>query len=382
MDLAAYTQQSQDQQTDSVVSETPAQSTGHAPAAPLHAVAPTQPSYDSMLAPASDRIISLGGPGTQWLPTFTVSARLRQRDLLSEVDLTPDEITEVLDTAFRLKDMLHSGQPHSYLAGKTLAMLFEHPSTRTRLSLQAGMAQLGGQAIVLNQNDLQISRGETIGDTAEIFSRYVDGIAARVASHDTLLALAESASVPVYNALSDRYHPMQSLCDMMSLREQFGALAGLKLAYVGDGANNMAASLMLAGSALGVSVTVATPAAYQPDPDVVTRAKWLANSTGATATVTDDPWAAAKDADAIYTDVHVSLNQKDGATRAVTLAPFKVTEEMMNAARPAAVFMHCLPMHRGVEVDGDVADGPRSIIFDQAENRLHLQKAVLLQTMC
>jgi ornithine carbamoyltransferase len=261
-------------------------------------------------------------------------------------------------------------------------MLFEHPSTRTRISLQAGMAQLGGQAIVLNQGDLQLSRGETIGDTAEIFSRYVDGIAARVASHDTLTALAANASVPVYNALSDKYHPMQSLSDMMSLREQFGSLAGLKLAYVGDGANNMAASLLLAGSALGVNVTIATPAAYQPDPDVVNRAKWLASSAGCVAEVTDDPWAAAKDADAIYTDVHVSLNQHDGATRAVTLAPYKVTVEMMAAARPSAVFMHCLPMHRGVEVDAAVADGPRSIIFDQAENRLHLQKAVLLQTMC
>ena len=377
MDLVALTDQ------DHLVSETPtSQPTKGQASAALHAVASSAPGYEALLAPATDRIISLGGMATPNLTTFTVSARLRQRNMLSEVDLTPDEIHEVLETADRLKDMLHSGQPHHYLSGKTLAMFFEHPSTRTRISLQAGMAQLGGQAIVLNQNDLQISRGETIGDTTQIFSRYVDGIAARVASHDTLLALAEHATVPVYNALSDRYHPMQSLSDMLSLKEQFGELAGRRLVYVGDGANNMAASLLLAGAALGVDVVIATPAAYQPDPDVVTRAKWLAGSAGCTVEVTTDPWAAVKDADAVYTDVHVSLNHIDGATRAVTLAPYKVTEELMAAARPTAVFMHCLPMHRGVEVDASVADGPQSIIFEQAENRLHLQKAVLLQTMC
>ncbi len=377
MDLAALT----DQSPYIAETETTQPARGQAASA-LHAVAPARPGYDALLGPATDRIISLGGMTAPALGTFTVSSRLRNRNMLSEVDLTPDEIHEVLETADRLKDMLHSGQPHNYLAGKTLAMFFEHPSTRTRISLQAGMAQLGGQGIVLNQGDLQISRGETIGDTAQIFSRYVDGIAARVASHDTLLALAEHATVPVYNALSDKYHPMQSLSDMLSLKEQFGLLAGLKLVYVGDGANNMAASLLLAGAALGVHVVVATPAAYQPDPDVVTRAKWLAGSAGCTVDVTTDPWAAVKDADAIYTDVHVSLNQQDGATRAVTLAPYKVTDELMAAAKPSAVFMHCLPMHRGVEVDASVADGPQSIIFEQAENRLHLQKAVLLQTMC
>ena len=351
-------------------------------AASLRAVAPVAASYTDMLAPATDRIISLGGVAMPTLSTFTVSARLRNRNLLSVIDLTPDEMHEVLDTGARLKDMLIGGQPHTYLAGKTLALIFEHPSTRTRISLTAGMAQLGGQAIVFNPSDLQLSRGETIGDTARIFSEYVNGIAARVASHDTLIELGENATVPVYNALSDKYHPMQALSDMFTLKERFGSLAGLKLAYVGDGANNMAASLMLAGSALGVNVTVATPATYQPDPDVVTRARWQAGSSGASVTVTDDPWAAATDADAIYTDVHVSLNHKDGAARAVALAPFKVTGELMAVAKRTAVFMHCLPMHRGEEVDAAVADGPQAIIFEQAANRLHVQKAVLLQTMC
>ena len=366
--------------TDAIVANPGAEPASAAPS--LRAVAPAAPSYTDMLAPATDRIISLGGIAMPTLSTFTVSARLRNRNLLSVIDLTPDEIHEVLDTGARLKDLLTGGQPHAYLASKTLALLFEHPSTRTRISLTAGMAQLGGQAIVLNPADLQMSRGETIGDTARIFSGYVNGIAARVASHDTLIELSESATVPVYNALSDKYHPMQALSDMFTLKERFGSLAGLKLAYVGDGANNMAASLMLAGSALGVNVTVATPGAYQPDPDVVTRARWQAGSSGASVTVTDDPWAAAKDADAIYTDVHVSLNHKDGAARAVALAPFKVTGELMATAKPTAVFMHCLPMHRGEEVDAAVADGPRAIIFEQAANRLHVQKAVLLQTMC
>lgn len=351
----------------------------------LHAVTPAQP-MNGALTSATDRIVSLGGFTVPTLSTFTISSRLRGRDLLSETDFTPDEMAELLDTAGRLKDMLKRGQPHHYLTGKTLGMIFEHPSTRTRVSLQAGMAQLGGQAIVLNTSDLQLARGETIGDTAQILSRYVNGIAARVASHDTLVELAKGANIPVYNALSDKYHPMQALTDMFTLHERFGSLAGLKLVFVGDGTNNMAASLLLAGAALGVHVTIAAPKGYQPDPEVVTQAKWLAgqagHDAGSTIQVTDDPFAAAKDADAIYTDVHVSLGMADGATRAVALAPYKVTRELMAAAKPSAIFLHCLPMHRGEEVDADVAEGPQSVIFDQAENRLHVQKALLLHTLC
>lgn len=343
----------------------------------LHSVAPAVDPF----AAALPKTVALGGQQLTRLPTFTLSTRLRGRNVLSDTDLSPDEIADVLDTAARLKRLHKQGEPHTYLAGKTLGLIFQHPSTRTRVSFEAGMAQLGGQAIFLGVNDLQMKRGESITDTAQILSRYVDGIVARVASHDDLVQLAAYASIPVVNGLTDAYHPMQSYSDLLTLQEQFGTLSGLKLAYFGDG-NNMCHSLLLAGAAMGVSVAVAAPKKFQPDPDVVTQANWLGAASGAKITVSDDPFVAAKDADAIYTDVHVSMGQTDGPARAVALAPFKVTAEIMAAGKPSAVFMHCLPMHRGEEVDADVADGPQSIIFDQAENRLHLHKAIILHTMC
>ena len=330
---------------------------------------------------ALERTVVMGGTQFAKLPAFTVSTRMRGRHILVDTDLTPDEIQEVIDTAIRIKRQAKNGQPHSYLAGKTLGLLFEHPSTRTRVSFEAGMAQLGGQAIFLGVNDLQMKRGETISDTAQILSRYVDAIVARVADHQHLIELATSASIPVINGLSDKCHPMQALADLQTLQENFGTLKGLKLAYLGDG-NNMAVSLMLAGAAVGVSVTVAAPVKYQPNPDVVRHAQWLASSSGATIEVTSDPYAAVKDADAVYTDVHVSMGQDDGAARAVSLLPYKVTSDIMAHAKREAVFMHCLPMHRDEEVASDVVESPQSIIFDQAENRLHAHKAVLLHTLC
>ncbi|MDQ3443054.1 MAG: ornithine carbamoyltransferase [Chloroflexota bacterium] len=330
---------------------------------------------------AMDRAVVLGGPQNTKLPSFTVSPRLRGRHVLVDTDFTPDEIAEVIDTATRIKRLYRSGQPHGYLAGKTLGMIFQHPSTRTRVSFEAGMAQLGGQAIFLGVNDLQMKRGETIGDTAQILSRYVDAVVARVADHNDLVTLATSASIPVMNGLSDKCHPLQALADLLTLQESFGQLSGLKLTYLGDG-NNMAASLMLSGAAMGVSVTVAAPPTLQISPDILTHAQWLANHNGATIEITTDPAAAVKGADAIYTDVHVSMGQLDGAARAVALAPYKVTSELMAEANPKAVFMHCLPMHRDEEVSTTVADGAQSIIFDQAENRLHMHKALLLHTLC
>jgi ornithine carbamoyltransferase len=330
---------------------------------------------------AQDRAVVLGGPQSTSLPSFTISPRLRGRHVLVDTDFTPDEISEVLDTATRIKRLWRNGQPHSYLSGKTLGMIFQHPSTRTRVSFEAGMAQLGGQAIFLGVNDLQMKRGETIGDTAQILSRYVDAVVARVADHNDLVTLAESATIPVMNGLSDKCHPLQALADLLTLQEAFGDLNGLKLAYLGDG-NNMAASLMLSGAAMGVSVSVAAPANLQVSTDIVQHAQWLAKTNGATIEVTSDPIQAAKGADAIYTDVHVSMGQLNGAARAVALAPFKVTPELMAQANPKAVFMHCLPMHRDEEVSTIVADGPQSIIFDQAENRLHMHKALLLHTLC
>ncbi len=347
----------------------------------LRPLPPAASDYDRLVSPARSRTVSLGGHVQPKLSTLTIGARLRGRDLLSDTDLTPDEIGEVLETAAKLKRLHRNGEPHAYLPGKTLGMIFQHPSTRTRVAFEAGMAQLGGQAIYLGVNDLQLKRGETIGDTAQVLSRYVNALVARVADHGDLVALADAASIPVFNGLSDRSHPLQALSDLLTLRERFGALAGLKLAYLGDG-NNVASSLLVAGAAMGVSVAVAAPAGYEPASEAVTQAAWLAKATGATVRVGNDAWAAVADADAVYTDVHASMGQTDGAARAVALAPYKVTPEIMAAAKPTAVFLHCLPMHRGEEVDAAVADGPRSVIFDQAENRLHLHKAVLLHALC
>jgi ornithine carbamoyltransferase len=344
---------------------------------------PVEPQSDPFTEALAPRAISLGGPDQGGLPTFTISARLQGRNVLTDTDLTRDEILEVLDTAVRLKKLRQAGKPHGYLAGKSLGMIFQHPSTRTRVSFEAGMAQLGGQAIFLGVHDLQIKRGETLADTAQVLSRYVDALVARVVSHADLEEIAGSSTVPVLNGLTDRCHPMQALSDLLTMQEAFGSLAGRKLAYLGDG-NNVVSSLLLACSAMGMSVAVASPEGYQPDPEVVNQARWLAATSGAPAeiTITDDPFTAAADADGVYTDVHVSMGQTDAATRAVALAPYKVTTAIMAAAKPEAVFMHCLPMHRDQEVAANVADGPRSIIFDQAENRLHAQKAVLLHTLC
>jgi len=348
------------------------------PATILHTV----PSVQQLPgASAQERTVVLGGPHTLHQPAFSLGTRLRGRHVLVDTDLSPDELDELLDTAARIKRAYRTGQQHAYLSGKTLGLIFQHPSTRTRVSLEAGMAQLGGQAIFLGVNDLQMKRGESIGDTAQILSRYVDALVARVADHGDLVTLAESASIPVMNGLSDRCHPLQAYADMLTLKEAFGELKGLKLAYLGDG-NNMAHSLMLSGAAMGVSVTIAAPANLQPDPSVVSHAQWVGKHTGAEIVATTDPYAAAKDADAIYTDVHVSMGQEDAAGRAVALAPFKVTSDIMATAKPGAVFMHCLPMHRDEEVATDVADGTQSIIFDQAENRLHMHKALLLSTLC
>jgi ornithine carbamoyltransferase len=349
---------------------------------PTPSLTRVEPETDPFTEALAPRAISLGGPAVGNLGTFTISARLQGRSILNDTDLTRDEIFEVLDTAVRLKKMRQAGQPHGYLAGKSLGMIFQHPSTRTRVSFEAGMAQLGGQAIFLGVHDLQIKRGESLADTAQVLSRYVDGLVARVVLHEDLEEIANASSVPVLNGLTDRSHPMQALSDLLTMQEAFSGLSGRKLAYLGDG-NNMVHSLLLTCAVMGMSVSVASPEGYQPDPDVVNHARWLAAASGANAeiVITDDPAVAAKGADAVYTDVHVSMGQTDAASRAVALAPYKVTQSIMQEARPSAVFLHCLPMHRDQEVETAVADGPRSIIFDQAENRLHMQKAILLHTL-
>lgn len=329
---------------------------------------------------ASGATTVLGGPVMPAMPTFTVSTRMRGRHILTDTDLSPEEIHEVIDTAAKLKRMHKAGQQHQYLSGKSIGMIFQMPSTRTRVSLEAGMAQLGGQAIFLGVNDLQTSRGETIADTATILSRYVDGVVARVYDHQTLIEMGSHSTVPVMNGLSDLCHPLQSFADMLTLTETFGELKGLKITYLGDG-NNMVSSLMLTGAALGISVSAGTPAEYAPPKKVVEYAQWIGKSTGATIEATTDPIAAVHGADVVYTDVHVSMGQDNAAHRAVHMAPYKVTEDLMAAAGDGAYFMHCLPMHRDEEVESAVVDGPRSIIFDQAENRLHMHKALLVHTL-
>ena len=313
-------------------------------------------------------------------PGGAETARLAGRSVLSDLDLSTEEMAGLIATGLWLKELRHASQPHPFLYGKSLGMIFQHPSTRTRNAFEAGMEQLGGHATFLGVNDLQVTRGETLPDTAGIMSRYVDGIAGRFQRQDDLEAFASGATVPVYNGLSERFHPIEALSDLLTLRERFGDLAGLRLAYLGDG-NNVCHSLMLSGATCGLDVAIATPPTAAPDPALVAEAVARAAASGGRVTLTDDPFAAAAGAVAVYTDVHESMGQPSDDGRRADLARYRVTTRVMDAAGPDAVFMHCLPMHRGVEVDEEVADGPRSIVFEQAENRLHMHKAVLLRTL-
>ena len=324
-----------------------------------------------------------GGQVYSWIddPAARVAAPgLHGRSVLSDLDLSRADVDALVETALWLKIQRERAQPHPYLAGKTLGMLFQHPSTRTRNAFQAGMEQLGGHATFLGAHELQLSRGETLPDTAQILSRYVDGIAARFGAHDDLIVFMGGASVPVYNALTERFHPIEALSDLLTLHDQFGGLKGLKLTYVGDG-NNVCHSLMLSGAAAGMHVAVASPDRFAPDHTLVERARELAAQAGGSILVTGDPAQAVSGADAVYTDVHESMGQPDDPQKRLALAPYKVTVGLMAEAQPAAVFMHCLPMQRDMEVEAAVADGPQSIVFEQAANRLHMHKALLLLTM-
>lgn len=267
------------------------------------------------------------------------------------------------------------------LENKTLLMLFTKPSTRTRISFEAGMTQLGGHAINFQQEHSQITRGEPIRDVASVVSGYADAVMARLHSHEELETFAEHATIPVINGLTDLYHPCQTLSDLYTLKECGITLDEGTLTFVGDG-NNMAHSLMQAGAAVGMDVAVATPKGYGPDSTIVDAAKERGAETGATITVGHDADAAVDGADAVYTDVIVSMGQDaDRETKLEDFAPFQVTEDLMDAASDDAVFMHCLPAHRGEEVTADVIDGPQSLVYQQAENRMHMQKAILLTAL-
>jgi ornithine carbamoyltransferase len=298
------------------------------------------------------------------------------RHLISIHDLKAAEVAGLFRLAADVK-----AHPESYrtaLAQKSLAMIFEKSSTRTRVSFEVGMVEMGGHALFLSSRDIQLGRGEPIADTAQVLSRYVDGIMARTFAHQTVLDLARYGSVPVVNGLTDDLHPCQGLTDYFTLAEVFGDLRGRKLAYVGDG-NNMAHSLLFGGPKVGMDVAVASPAGYQVKPHYADLARQDAAAAGTKIELTDDPRQAVAGASAVYTDVWASMGQEGEAEkRLAAFRGFTVDEALMATARPDAVFLHCLPAHRGEEVSAAVADGPQSRIFDEAENRLHVQKAILL----
>lgn len=301
---------------------------------------------------------------------------MKNTDLLSIDDLTAAQIHTLLADAAALKRTRGSQQRHD-LAQKTVALIFEKPSTRTRVSFQVGVSELGGDPLVLSANDLQLGRGETIADTGQVLSRYVHAIVIRTFGQDRLVELADAASVPVINALTNDEHPCQALADLQTLTEEFGSLAGRRLTYIGDG-NNVAHSLLLAGAKIGMHVDVAHPVGYAPDAAVVARAEQLGKDSGARITVTTDVNAVVEGTDALYADVWTSMGQEDeAATRLDVFQPYQITAALMKRAAPHAIFLHCLPAHRGEEVTAEVIDGPQSRVFDQAENRLHAQKAVL-----
>ena len=301
------------------------------------------------------------------------------KHLLSLADHSPEQLRSWLDLAARIKSY-----PPAFgdaCRGMTLAMIFQKPSLRTRVSFQTGIFQLGGQGLYLGPKDIQLHRGETIADTAQVLSRYVDGIMARVFAHADVEALAANATVPVINGLSDLLHPCQVLADLLTIQEKFGSTSGRKLSYIGDG-NNMAHSLLYGGVQAGMTVAIGHPPGYAPDEGVVSRARDLAENTGGKVIVTEDPHEAADGADAVYTDVWASMGQEDERNeRLAKFQGYQVDATVMRRARPTGIFLHCLPAHRGEEVAADVIDGPQSVVFDQAENRLHAQKAVMVSLM-
>ncbi|HEX9304119.1 MAG TPA: ornithine carbamoyltransferase [Thermoanaerobaculia bacterium] len=304
------------------------------------------------------------------------TSQVPKRDYVNENDWTPTEIEKLLDLAARIKDRPDDWR--TALSGRGLAMIFEKSSTRTRVSFEAGMFQLGGLGMFLSSRDLQLGRGEPISDTARVLSRYVDGIMARTYAHATVEDLAKFASIPVINGLSDLLHPCQALADFLTVRERFGTARGFGLCYVGDG-NNVAHSLLLTGAKLGARISVVTPPGYAPEPRVVDWAYAAARQTGGSILVTTSIEEGIAGAQAVYTDVWASMGQEgEAAERAKTFEPYRVTRRVLGMAEPDAIFLHCLPAHRGEEVEADVIDSPASAVFDQAENRLHAQKALLV----
>ena len=307
---------------------------------------------------------------------------LKGKDMLSIHDLSVDEVQEILALAKELKAKQKAGVPHKILKGKTLGMIFEKSSTRTRVSFETGMYQLGGQALFLSNRDLQLGRGEPIRDTARVLSRYLDGIMIRTFGHDRVEELAKWADIPVINALTDLLHPCQVLTDLLTIEEYKGKnLKGLKMAYVGDG-NNMTNSLLYGCAKVGMTFVAATPEDYRPDATVFKNALEDAKETGASLSLVTDPHEAVKDADIVVTDTWASMGQEaEHEARKKIFAPYQVNKELLEGADKRVIVMHCLPAYRGEEITEEVLEANADVIFDEAENRLHTQKAIMALTM-
>jgi len=302
---------------------------------------------------------------------------LSGRDCLTLAEFSSEDIALILDEAIRIKALQKSRIPYRPLRGRTLAMVFQKPSNRTRVSFEVGMYQLGGHALHLSPEEIQIGKRETPSDTGRVLARYIDAIMVRTFDHGDLEELAGAADVPVVNGLSDAHHPCQALADLMTVREELGTLEGTKIAYVGDG-NNVAHSLAIACALSGTELTIAHPEGHGPDAGVVE----LAASLGAAPHLTEDPAEAVRGANAVYTDVWASMGQEaEAEERKAKFVPYQVDEALMDLTAEGAIFLHCLPAHRGEEVTAEVIDGPKSRVFDQAENRLHAQKALLYLLM-
>ena len=305
----------------------------------------------------------------------------KMKDFISLHDITKEQLEDLLKLALKLKSETKNGIEHHILKGKTLGMIFTKSSTRTRVSFEVGMVQLGGYPLFLSSNDIQLGRGETIYDTAKVLERFLDGIMIRTFDHKDVLDLAKYADIPVINALTDLLHPCQVLADLQTVYEHKGKLEGLKFAYIGDG-NNMAHSIMYGCAKAGLDCAIATPEDYQCDENVVENARADFKAGGSQLILTQDPVEAIKGADVVYTDTWVSMGMEaEKAERQRIFMPYQVNKELFAHAKDDAIFMHCLPAYRGYEVTEDVIDGPNSVIFDEAENRLHAQKAVLATLM-
>lgn len=310
------------------------------------------------------------------LADYKPKGKLGNKNLLTLLDYSSNEIYEILAQALKFKDLQRRGKKHTYLKGKTLAMIFAKSSTRTRVSFEQGIRQLGGTPLFLSSNDIQLGRGETIHDTVKVLSRYnIDGIMIRTFKQTDLEELAKYGNMPIINGLTDDFHPCQALADLMTIFETFGRLEGKKLAYFGDG-NNMAHSLMIAGAKTGMQVAVCSPKGFEPRADIVEAAQKFGNIV-----VTDDPDEAIAGADAVYTDVFFSMGQAKDPAKEKALMPYQVNAALMAKANKDAIFLHCLPAHRGEEVTADVIDSAQSVVFEEAENRLHAQKAVMYLLM-